>query len=90
MKAAHVESFYAWLRDECLRITVTNLFDGCRKIAVWQAEYNEERPHSSLGYRTQNEFAEVCGRKSYGKDLDCVHSENAGGVSHFSTASATG
>jgi hypothetical protein len=34
-----------------------NLFDARRKIAAWRIEYNEERPHTSLGYRTPNEFA---------------------------------
>jgi hypothetical protein len=34
-----------------------NLFDARRKIAAWKIEYNEERPHSSLGYRTPKEFA---------------------------------
>jgi len=33
------------------------LFDARRKVAAWQKEYNEERPHSSLGYRTPKEFA---------------------------------
>ena len=33
---------------------------GCqRNIAPWRHEYNGERPHSSVGYRTPNEFAEV-------------------------------
>jgi len=27
------------------------------KITAWRIEYNEERPHSSLGYRTPKEFA---------------------------------
>ena len=27
-----------------------NLFEARRKIAAWREEYNEERPHSSLGY----------------------------------------
>jgi putative transposase len=27
------------------------------KTAAWRKEYNEERPHSSLGYRTPKEFA---------------------------------
>ena len=33
-----------------------NLFDA-RKIAAWRIEYNEERPHSTLGYKTPKEFA---------------------------------
>ena len=88
---AHVESFHGRLREECLRMNwFTNLFDARRKIAAWRKEYNEERPHSSLAYRTPNEFAEVCRSKSYGKDVDFVHLENADGVSHFATAPATG
>ncbi len=48
---AYVESFHGRLREECLRLRwFTNLFDARRKIANWKAEYNEERPHSSLGY----------------------------------------
>jgi putative transposase len=54
----HVESFHGRLREECLAISwFQNLFDARRKIAAWQKEYNEERPHSSLGYRTPKEFA---------------------------------
>jgi putative transposase len=56
----HVESFNGRLRDECLNATwFRNLADARNKIALWQNEYNRERPHSSLGYRTPNEFAEV-------------------------------
>ena len=55
---ARVESFHGRLRDECLTVSwFQNLFDARRKIAVWRVEYNEERPHSSLGYRTPKEFA---------------------------------
>ena len=55
---AHVESFHGRLREECLTVSwFQNLFDARRKIAVWKIEYNEERPHSSLGYRTPKEFA---------------------------------
>jgi putative transposase len=53
-----IESFHARLREECLRVSWSqNLFDARRKIAAWHGEYNEERPHSSLGYRTPKEFA---------------------------------
>jgi transposase InsO family protein len=30
----------------------SGLFDARRKITAWRKEYNEERPHTSLGYRT--------------------------------------
>jgi len=47
------------MREECLAVSwFQNLFDARRKIAAWRKEYNEERPHSSLGYRTPKEFAE--------------------------------
>ena len=55
---ARVESFHGRLREECLAVSwFQNLFDARRKIAAWQIEYNQERPHSSLGYRTPKEFA---------------------------------
>ena len=54
----HVESFHGRLREECLALSwFQNLFDARRKISAWRIEYNEERPHSSLGYRTPKEFA---------------------------------
>ena len=55
-----VESFNGRLREECLNLSwFQNLFDARRKIAAWRKEYNEERPHSSLGYKTPKEFAEA-------------------------------
>jgi putative transposase len=55
---ARVESFHGRLREECLAVNwFQNLFDARRKIAAWRTDYNEERPHSSLGYRTPKEFA---------------------------------
>jgi hypothetical protein len=45
-------------------------------IAVWRREYNEESPHSSLGYRTPEEIArEMGGEKGCGK-ADACKSEN--------------
>lgn len=53
-----VESFHGRLREECLRVSwFQNLFDARRKIAAWRIDYNEQRPHSSLGYKTPKEFA---------------------------------
>src|ERR1700687_4053340 len=55
---ARVESFNGRLREECLRVSwFQNLFDARRKIAAWRIDYNEQRPHSSLGYKTPKEFA---------------------------------
>ena len=67
---AHVESFHGKLRDECLNASwFQNLFEARRKIAAWRQEYNEERPHSSLGYRTPMQFArEIGGQEGCGKD----------------------
>lgn len=80
-----LESFNGKLREECLNLSwFQNLFDARRKIAAWQKEYNEDRPHSSLDYRTPHEFASL----SRGKDAGCARLENAAGVSHFPTAPA--
>lgn len=55
-----VESFNGRFRDECLNANwFRNLADARNKIAQGKQDYNGERPHSSLGYRTPNEFAEV-------------------------------
>jgi putative transposase len=60
MQNGHVESFNGRLRDECLNANwFRNLADARAKIGAWKDEYNGERPHSSLGYRTPNEFAEI-------------------------------
>ena len=57
----HVESFNGRFRDECLNTNwFVNLTDARRKIEAWRKEYNEERPHSSLAYRTPDEFARIC------------------------------
>ena len=57
----YVESFNGRFRDECLNASwFVNLADARQKIEAWRKEYNEERPHSSLAYRTPHEFAKVC------------------------------
>jgi transposase InsO family protein len=54
----HIESFHARFRDECLNASwFWNLWDARRKIAGWRIDYNQQRPHSSLDYRTPEEFA---------------------------------
>jgi putative transposase len=55
---AYIESFNGKFRDECLNehwfISLTHARDI---IEAWRIEYNTERPHSSLGNRTPQEFA---------------------------------
>jgi putative transposase len=58
MQNGRVESFHGRLREECLNVSwFQNLFDARHKIAAWREDYNEQRPHSSLGYKTPREFA---------------------------------
>jgi putative transposase len=55
---AHIESFNARLREECLNEHVFVSLDDARvKIERWRLAYNRERPHSSLGNLTPEEFA---------------------------------
>jgi putative transposase len=54
----HIESFNGRLRDECLNASwFVSLSDARRKIEHWRRDYNDARPHSSLGYLTPKEFA---------------------------------
>ena len=58
MQNGLVESFNGRLRDECLNAHwFQTLADARQKIEGWREEYNQERPHSSLGYLTPVEFA---------------------------------
>jgi len=61
MQNGHVESFNGRLRDECLNANwFVNLADAKQKIENWRQFYNADRPHSSLNYRTPDEFAKAC------------------------------
>jgi putative transposase len=54
---AYIESFNGRLRDECLNVHQSlSLDDARRKIEAWRRDYNEARPHSSLGQLTPREF----------------------------------
>jgi len=51
------ESFNGRLRDECLNINeFKTLEDAQRIIEAWRCDYNEYRPHGSLGNLTPYEF----------------------------------
>ena len=54
----YIESFNGRLRDECLNIHVFfDLADVREKLEAWRRDYNEVRPHGSLGKMTPKEFA---------------------------------
>jgi putative transposase len=58
---AHCESFHSRLRDECLNEHwFLGLRDARRIVEAWRQDYNAERPHSALAYRTPEEFRRVC------------------------------
>jgi transposase InsO family protein len=55
---AFIESFNSRLREECLNEHLfVSLDDARSKIERWRIAYNRERPHSSLGHLTPEEFA---------------------------------
>ena len=52
-----IESFNGSFRDECLNVNwFLSLEDAIQKIEAFKEEYNEYRPHSSLGNLTPTEF----------------------------------
>ncbi len=54
----YIESFNDKLRDECLnREVFRNGREAQAIVENWRQEYNNYRPHSSLGYLTPVEFA---------------------------------
>jgi len=60
IKNGHCESFNGRLREEFLNVNqFVNLWEARRMAQAWMLDYNEQRPHSSLDYRTPKEFAAV-------------------------------
>lgn len=56
-----IESFNGRLRAECLNgHWFLNLRDAARIIGQWRTDYNDNRPHSSLGDRTPSQFRSEC------------------------------
>jgi putative transposase len=58
MENGYTESFNGRLRDECLNVELfSDLPDARTKLAAWKTDYNENRPHGSIGNLTPIEFA---------------------------------
>lgn len=54
----HIEAFNRRLRDECLNVHLfQNLEHAKAEVEKWRIEYNDWRPHSSIGNLTPREFA---------------------------------
>jgi len=57
---AYIESFNGKLRDTCLNAHwFVDLDDARRTIEAWRVDYNEVRPHSSLGRRPPAAYARI-------------------------------
>ena len=55
---AHIESFNGKLRDECLNVQpFASVLSAQEQLDRWRQDYNQHRPHSSLGHLTPSEFA---------------------------------
>jgi transposase InsO family protein len=57
----YAESFHSRLRDEFLALEVFDSLVAARKLTqAWRDDYNNHRPHGSLGYVPPAEFAARC------------------------------
>ena len=55
---AYIEAFNSRLRQECLSASwFLSMEDARTRINEWRSDYNETRPHSSLGNLTPSDFA---------------------------------
>ncbi len=58
MQNGYIESFNGRMRDELLNESLFVDLDQARQlIGAWTADYNNARPHSSLGYKTPAAYA---------------------------------
>jgi putative transposase len=59
----YLESFPSRFRDEFLEVELLeSVTDAKQKGAWFRREYNQVRPHRSLGYQTPREFGDECDR----------------------------
>ena len=67
------ESFNGKLRDELLNETLFRSLPHARAaLETWRRDYNEERPHSKLGWMTPRAYASaICGEPGQGAPDSC-------------------
>lgn len=57
MENACIESLHGRLRAECLNVhQFASIIEAQAIIDTWRVDYNQRRPHRSLGHLTPNEF----------------------------------
>jgi len=55
---AFIEAFNSRLRQECLNASwFLSMADARTRIEAWRIDYNQDRPHTSLGGLTPDAFA---------------------------------
>jgi len=70
----YAESFFSKLRDEFLALEYFDTLREARKLTkAWREDYNQQRPHSSLGYATPAEFAARCAASASVATLPALH-----------------
>jgi putative transposase len=69
---AFIESFNGRLRDECLNVhQFASIAEAQQIIEAWRLDYNQCRPHSSLGHLTPNEFVGQCQVSRAAEEVVC-------------------
>jgi putative transposase len=72
------ERFNGSLRDECLNLETFEHPDQARAVCrLYARHYNQERPHSALGYRTPAQFAAEEKARSVTRSADKQRTSNA-------------
>lgn len=84
---AFVESFNGTFRDECLdEHWFMSLEDAREKIESWRCEYNQDRPHGSLGKLTPEEFAKCWGEAGLRSQAISGQPDTTGALNQVQTA----
>ena len=61
---AYIESFNGKFRTECLNANWFSLNEARQTCEAWRRDYNDVRPHSSIGNKTRTEFMKSIGASS--------------------------